>query len=253
MPKIDEKEVVTNVVSALQPSIAEAVAKALASLQSSTVSYALPLSSSESIKEIVTSANIADTISEEPANAVDTTKPVYSYEYTVAGNDTNTYITKSERREGDLVTGTYSYLDPEGALVTVTYEAGPDGYSQTLEKQEGFTLYKKESSNDYTPSSLEDRVTNTRPSTTPRPRLPSYTPSSTPSSLDHRATNSNLRSTDTRLPTFSATSNLDQSALIAQIISALQPTISSAVQKAITPDIIGKVPTTLKGTSARPK
>jgi hypothetical protein len=206
MAKIDEKEVVTNVVSALQPSITEAVAKALA---------------------------------EEPGIAVDTTKPVYSYEYTVAGNDTNTYITKSERREGDLMTGTYSYLDPEGALVTVTYEAGPDGYSQTLDKQEGFTAFEELFGKASKSSFPGEQVTNTKPKTTPRPILPSQTPSSRPSSLDQRAASSNLRTTHTRQSTYAASST--QSALISEIISALQPTISSAVQRAITPDSIGQV------------
>ena len=149
------------------------------------------------------------------------------------------------------MTGTYSYLDPEGALVTVTYEAGPDGYKQTLDKMEGFILHKKEFSKTSEPSSLRNRVTYIMPKMRLRPRLTSYTPSSTPSSLDH--TSSKLRTTNKILPTYSASSTLDQSALIAQIISALQPTISSAVQKAITPNIIGQVPATLKGTSLRPK
>merc|ERR1712241_1514400 len=35
------------------------------------------------------------------------------------------------------VTGVYSYVDPTGALVTVNYQAGAMGYSQTLEKQDG--------------------------------------------------------------------------------------------------------------------
>ena len=34
-------------------------------------------------------------------------------------------------REGNDVTGTYNYVNPAGALVTVNYEAGINGFSQT--------------------------------------------------------------------------------------------------------------------------
>jgi len=34
--------------------------------------------------------------------------------------------------------GTYSFVDPRGALVTVNYEAGPQGYSETREEKLGF-------------------------------------------------------------------------------------------------------------------
>lgn len=38
----------------------------------------------------------------------------------------------------NVVTGQYSYIDPTGALVTVTYTAGPDGYTEDRTVQEGF-------------------------------------------------------------------------------------------------------------------
>ena len=36
------------------------------------------------------------------------------------------------------VTGSYSYVDPTGALITVTYTAGVMGYTETRERQEGY-------------------------------------------------------------------------------------------------------------------
>ena len=36
------------------------------------------------------------------------------------------------------VTGSYSYVDPTGALITVTYTAGLMGYTETRERQEGY-------------------------------------------------------------------------------------------------------------------
>jgi hypothetical protein len=39
---------------------------------------------------------------------------------------------------GDNLSGTYSYVDADGGLVTVNYEAGPMGYSEAREVQDGF-------------------------------------------------------------------------------------------------------------------
>ena len=35
-----------------------------------------------------------------------------------------------EVRNGLNVEGTYNYVDANGALVTVTYQAGPEGYTE---------------------------------------------------------------------------------------------------------------------------
>ena len=40
-------------------------------------------------------------------------------------------------REGNDVTGTYNYVNPAGALVTVNYEAGINGFSQTRDVKQG--------------------------------------------------------------------------------------------------------------------
>ncbi|CAB4054359.1 unnamed protein product [Lepeophtheirus salmonis] len=66
--------------------------------------------------------------------------PQYKFEYKVASDETQTYMTQQETRDGDFVTGQYTYVDANGALVTVTYEAGPDGYSENRDVQEGFIV-----------------------------------------------------------------------------------------------------------------
>ncbi|CAB4054356.1 unnamed protein product [Lepeophtheirus salmonis] len=66
--------------------------------------------------------------------------PQYNFEYKVASDKTQTYINQQEARDGDFVTGQYTYVDPNGALVTVTYEAGPEGYSESRDVQKGFIL-----------------------------------------------------------------------------------------------------------------
>merc|ERR1711863_220810 len=62
----------------------------------------------------------------------------YNFEYKVAEDEDQVYITQNEARDGDELQGTYSFVDPRGALVTVTYEAGPMGYSETREEKLGF-------------------------------------------------------------------------------------------------------------------
>merc|ERR1712212_1460021 len=134
---VDEAQVVSSVVSALQPSIAQAVAEALAGLRTTSIT-------STSSKSSLATANAA--AAQKAAVASPDVGPVakaeYNFEYKVADNDAQTYISQSEDRDGDSLTGTYSYVNPAGALITVNYEAGPMGFSQTLDQQDGFVEIK---------------------------------------------------------------------------------------------------------------
>merc|ERR1712212_1138908 len=136
---VNQEQVVSDVVSALQPSIARAVADALAGLETSTFSSSLSSSSSSAA---AAAAERAAFEAELAADAEVSAKPVYNFEYKVADNDAQTYISQSENRDGDSLTGTYSYVNPAGALITVNYEAGPMGFSQTLDQQDGFVEIK---------------------------------------------------------------------------------------------------------------
>ena len=66
-----------------------------------------------------------------------TARAEYAYEYKVADDFEQTYISHEESRDGDDVTGVYSYIDPNGDLITVTYQAGAMGYTQQLDRQVG--------------------------------------------------------------------------------------------------------------------
>ncbi|XP_040568981.1 uncharacterized protein [Lepeophtheirus salmonis] len=70
--------------------------------------------------------------------------PQYNFSYKVASDLTQTYINQDESRDGDFVTGEYSFVDPNGSLITVVYEAGPEGYSETRTVQEGFVSISPE-------------------------------------------------------------------------------------------------------------
>merc|ERR1711881_646049 len=92
-----------------------------------------------------------------------------------------------------------------GALITVNYEAGPMGYTQTLDQQDGFVDIK------------------------PKPvKVATSSSSSTWGSRFSGAT-----STASNTGVSATSSSVDQSALISQIIAALQPQINSAVQSAL--------------------
>jgi len=134
----NQEEVVTNVVSALTPSIAAAVEEALAAQAAAEAARveAERRAAAEAARleaerrAAAEAAAAAASSSDSPAK--------YNFEYKVADDEDQTYITQNEARDGDELQGTYSFVDPRGALVTVNYEAGPMGYSETREEKLGF-------------------------------------------------------------------------------------------------------------------
>merc|ERR1719150_1128580 len=192
-PQISTSQVVSTVTTQLQPLIAQAVADALASTTSTTSSF--PSRASNTFSP---SRPLAP---EEP-----TAPAAYQYSYKVADEEAQTYLNKDETRDGDNVEGTYSYVDSTGALVTVTYTAGPDGYNEQREVERGFVTMRNIPGAWTGPlAGVDDVVVPARAQPAPAPvvRRPAPQPA------------------------------VDQAALIQLIISQLQPSISSAVQSAI--------------------
>merc|ERR1719510_1510016 len=186
-PQISTSEVVSTVTSQLQPLISKAVADALAA------------TSSFQTRRTATFTPSSRPVVEEP-----TAPAAYQYSYKVSDEEAQTYLNKDETRDGDNVQGTYSYVDATGALVTVTYTAGPDGYNEERDVQKGFVTMRNIPGPWTGPlAGIDDvavvpaRVQPVAPR--PAPRRP----------------------------------EVDQAALIQLIISQLQPSISSAVQSAI--------------------
>merc|ERR1712037_123625 len=120
----NEAAIVGSVISALQPTIAEAVAAALAA-------SSRPSSTTSSSSSGASSSGFV------PARDSDATPANYNYIYKVADDGTQTYISQEEQRDGLEVQGTYSYVDPTGAIVTVNYNAGVNGYEETRSREEG--------------------------------------------------------------------------------------------------------------------
>jgi len=199
---INQNQVVSDVVSALQPSIEAAIAEALASLSSNSVS-------SSSSGSVFSSGSSGLAATGGATAAVQEVPARYNYEYKVADSDAQNYISKSENRNGDTTTGSYSYVDPNGDLITVNYEAGPMGYSAVTEKQKGFVNIRQQSSGSSS----------------------GFSSGSSSASGFSGATSGGFSTTSTT--SSSSSSSVDQSDLIARIIASLQPQISSAVQSAL--------------------
>merc|ERR1719394_940131 len=219
--------IVNDVVTALQPNIARAVAEALRGLSGSSSSRFTSSSSSSSRNSgssfgasgssfgATGAVGVASGAVEGP-----TARPEYNYEFKVADEAEQTFISQNEARDGDDVVGTYSYVDPNGDLITVNYQAGLDGYTQTLDKQVGAVEIRAK----------PVRVGGSTAATSSQ----SSRGSSSSFGSSSRGSSGSFGSSSRGSTSFTTSSTgLNQSALIAQILSALQPQIASAVNYAV--------------------
>merc|ERR1712210_280252 len=134
----NQDEVVTNVVSALTPSIAAAVEQALAAQAAAEAARVEAERRAAEAEAARLEAERRAAAAAAAAASSSNSQVKYNFEYKVAEDEDQVYITQNEARDGDELQGTYSFVDPRGALVTVNYEAGPMGYSETREEKLGF-------------------------------------------------------------------------------------------------------------------
>jgi len=155
-----ESGLVANIISQLTPFVQSTVAEALAARgqsSSSSVSSISSISSSSgssfgasgsSFGAVSGGSSSSGSVSAETRRQLDgqdmfDANPKYTYAYQVANDEKQTYIAQEESRDGDQVNGQYSFVDANGALVTVKYTANDvDGYSETREIQENFVQIK---------------------------------------------------------------------------------------------------------------
>merc|ERR1712189_104751 len=205
-------EVVRTVTTQLQPLISDAVARALAGLNTvSASSSRFGASSSGFGSSSSSGAAVArgSGLTEEEEleyNRKLSANAAYEYGYKVANDESQTYMAHEETRDGANVQGKYNYVDSTGALVTVTYQAGPDGYTETRDVQEGAVEMRNIPGPWTGPLAGVDNTGVTSVKTT---------------------------TTQVTAPVAPARPAVDQSALIRLILNQLQPQISSAVQTAI--------------------
>merc|ERR1711970_1227110 len=265
---VNEEEVVTSVVTALQPSIAQAVTDALASLEAAAGEEAEARARAEAVRLAAQQRAAAEQAARQRAAAeqaareraaaaaavaaaAPTARPVYTYEYKVADNEAQTYISQSEARDGESLTGTYSYVNPLGSLVTVNYEAGPEGYSQTSSEQAGFVEIRAQPVRSNAAAEEAARVAaeqRARAAAEQRARAQAArlaaeqraAAEAARLAAEERAAAeaAALLAAEQRAAEeaarLAAEQEAAQLALISQIISSLQPQISTAVQSAIT-------------------
>merc|ERR1712130_798882 len=169
---INENQVVTSVITSLTPSISKAVEEALAAAaaaeqaaaeQAAAEEVAAAAAEAERIKaaqaaqaeaarrQQIAAANAAAAAAAAEKNAFDSqvsadlgpmVNPVYNFGYKVADDEERTYISRNEERDGNELSGSYSFIDATGALVTVDYTAGVNGYAETRSKEAGKVTMK---------------------------------------------------------------------------------------------------------------
>merc|ERR1712154_205328 len=253
---INENQVVTSVITSLTPSISKAVEEALAAVAAAERAAAEQAAAEQAAAEQaaaaaaaaaeaerieaqrraaqaeaarqqqIAAANAAAAAAAAEKNSFDSqvsadlgpfVDPVYNFEYKVADDVEKTYISRNEERDGNELSRSYSFIDATGALVTVDYTAGVNGYAETRSKEAGKVTMKAVPAWDGPLAGLEEAsgaVAVAKGATSSSSRFGS----SSGSRSSSVATSSSSRS---------------QSDLIAQILAALTPQINSAVAAAL--------------------
>merc|ERR1712080_527355 len=246
---INENQVVTSVITSLTPSISKAVEEALAAAAAAEQAAAEQAAAAEAERikaaqaaqaeaarrQQIAAANAAAAAAAAEKNAFDSqvsadlgpmVNPVYNFEYKVADDEEKTYISRNEERDGDEISGSYSFIDATGALVTVDYTAGVNGYAETRSKEAGKVTMKAVPAWDGPLAGLEEAsgaVAVAKGATSSSSRFGSSSGSRSSSS----AISSGIRSSS------AISSSSSQSDLIAKILAALTPQINSAVAAAL--------------------
>merc|ERR1712013_135174 len=225
---VNEEEVVSSVVTALGPSISQAVADEAARIAAEQ--------QAREEAEARARAEAARIAAQQRAAAEPTARPVYNFEYKVADNEAQTYISQSEARDGESLTGTYSYVNPVGSLITVEYQAGPQGYTQTSSEQAGFVQIRAKQDNGAAAAEAARIAAEQRARAQAEQRARAE---AARIAAEQRAAAEAARIAAEQRAEAEAAARLAaeqaaaQQALISRIISSIQPQIGSAVQSAI--------------------
>merc|ERR1712010_39391 len=222
---INENQVVTSVISSLTPSISRAVEEALAAVAAAEQAAAEKAAAEQAAAEQAAAEQAAAAAAAEK-NSFDSqvstdlgpfVDPVYNFEYKVADDQEKTYISRNEERDGNELSGSYSFIDATGALVTVDYTAGVNGYAETRSKEAGKVTMKAVPAWDGPLAGLEE------------PSGAISVAKGATSSSSRFGSSSGSRSSSVT----TSSSSQSQSDLIAQILAALTPQINSAVAAAL--------------------
>merc|ERR1712203_267721 len=172
--------------------------------------------------------------------------PTYNYNYKVADDTEQTYLSLEEARNDGVVTGMYSYVDPLGSLITVKYTAGAMGYTEERTEQPNFVSINPRPVSASTSSSSSGSqglvsggsgfsssgssgISSTSISSGSSSLLSGSSSLSSGSSSQSSGSSSQSSGTSST----SSSNSLDQSSLVSQIISQIQPLVSQTVSSAV--------------------
>merc|ERR1712072_265620 len=255
MGNVNEEEVVSSVVTALGPSISQAVAAAEEAARIAAEQQAREEAEARARAEAARIAAQQRAAAEQAARqraaaeqaareraaaaaaaaaaAEPSARPVYNFEYKVADNEAQTYISQSEARDGDSLTGTYSYVNPVGSLITVEYQAGPEGYTQTSSEQAGFVQIRAKQDNGAAEAARLAAEQRARAQAEQRARAEAARIAAEQRARAEAARIAAEQRAAEEAARLAAEQAAAQQALISRIISSIQPQIGSAVQSAI--------------------
>merc|ERR1712032_423625 len=232
---INENQVVTSVITSLTPSISRAVEEALAAVAAEAerleAERRAAAEAEAARQQQIAAANAAAAAAAAEKNSFDSqvsadlgpyVDPVYNFEYKVADDEERTYISRNEERDGNELSGSYSFIDAAGALVTVDYTAGVNGYAETRTKEAGKVTMKAVPAWDGPLAGVDDI-----------PEASGAVAVAKGSSSSRFGSSSGSRSSTAISSSSSSSSSRSQSDLIAQILAALTPQINSAVAAAL--------------------
>merc|ERR1711862_718781 len=131
------------------------------------------------------------------------------------------YINQNEARDGDDVVGSYSFVDANGDLVTINYQAGAMGFTQSMDKTVGAVEMRARPAKK-TATSASNSASNSASSAF-------NAGSSTSSSFNSGSSSANGFNSGSVV----SSASIDTAALIAQIMRVLEPQIVIAVDSAV--------------------
>ncbi|CAL8113503.1 unnamed protein product [Orchesella dallaii] len=109
------------------------IAPAYTQYAAAPVAYAQPI-----VKQLAYAQPIVKTIAKTVAVAPEPydPHPQYNYGYSVSDALTGDQKSATETRDGDVVQGQYSLVEPDGSVRTVTYTADPvNGFNAVVDRQ----------------------------------------------------------------------------------------------------------------------
>merc|ERR1712066_678970 len=157
--------------------------------------------------------------------------PTYNYNYKVADDVEQTYLSLEEARNDGVVTGIYSYVDPLGSLITVKYTAGAMGYTEERTEQPNFVSINPRPVSTSSSSSSSSSGSSSGSGFSSSGSSTGSSSSSGSSSLFSGS--SSLSSGSSSQSSGDSSSSLDQSSLVSQIVAQIQPLVSQTVTSAV--------------------